>query len=446
MKNAVFAFIFLTVIAIAGNATAIPAFSKKYEAPCSLCHTVWPKLNTEGFRFKLNGFQLPNSEDGGETSKFAPSDSLFLDIGNASPPISVMLEGGVTVIQPGSGPENDQQDNIFCCVTGNTITAMMGGTIGPNIGYYFALPWGKQDANQAYLRFVNAFSPGLASVDLGVMKVVDNDVVPHDRNFIGASSIALLGHPYNNNGNQVGMTAAGYDTGARIYGQPGYGKFYYEVGFFTGNQITGAAENDSSLAYTFMGRLDLAQLSFSLRYWTNTTGVADQTLISGDGTSVTFPANAFSSDENLLEFYLSAQYRHPSFEIDVALDRTASDISDRSFDDSDGTTRTYSRNTINRLGVSVEATWLVNNWFRTGLSYGYTTFDDYTTTADGVEYTTKGVSTGLVQWRMEMAPVTNMKLGLELQIDTSSADSRILADGSEHDAQHKVVLQWDLAI
>ena len=45
------------------KAAAIPAFARKYNLPCSACHTAWPELNAFGQRFRDNGYQLMNDRD-----------------------------------------------------------------------------------------------------------------------------------------------------------------------------------------------------------------------------------------------------------------------------------------------------------------------------------------------------------------------------------------------
>jgi len=45
------------------RAEAIPAFARKYNMPCSACHTAWPELNSFGQTFKDNGYQLGNDRD-----------------------------------------------------------------------------------------------------------------------------------------------------------------------------------------------------------------------------------------------------------------------------------------------------------------------------------------------------------------------------------------------
>ena len=45
------------------QASAIPAFARKYGLPCSSCHEAWPKLSPFGQMFKDNGYQLGNDRD-----------------------------------------------------------------------------------------------------------------------------------------------------------------------------------------------------------------------------------------------------------------------------------------------------------------------------------------------------------------------------------------------
>jgi hypothetical protein len=47
----------------AHRSAAIPAFARKYNMPCSACHTAWPELNAFGQRFKDRGYQLGNERD-----------------------------------------------------------------------------------------------------------------------------------------------------------------------------------------------------------------------------------------------------------------------------------------------------------------------------------------------------------------------------------------------
>lgn len=63
-------------------AEAVPAFARKYDVSCNVCHTRQPRLNWFGQRFLENGYQLPGTEDGGVTEKSlfgGPRDGATLD-------------------------------------------------------------------------------------------------------------------------------------------------------------------------------------------------------------------------------------------------------------------------------------------------------------------------------------------------------------------------------
>ena len=41
------------------TAQAMPAWARKYNADCSLCHTTYPRLNRTGYEFKRLGYRFP---------------------------------------------------------------------------------------------------------------------------------------------------------------------------------------------------------------------------------------------------------------------------------------------------------------------------------------------------------------------------------------------------
>ncbi len=61
-------FIAGTVVLLLGavftNASAMPAFARKYEMSCAACHSAFPKLNQFGEHFAANNMRLPNWKDG----------------------------------------------------------------------------------------------------------------------------------------------------------------------------------------------------------------------------------------------------------------------------------------------------------------------------------------------------------------------------------------------
>ena len=54
----------LGVLLSSTTTQAIPAFARKYQVNCQVCHTRMPRLNLYGERFLENGYQLPGTEDG----------------------------------------------------------------------------------------------------------------------------------------------------------------------------------------------------------------------------------------------------------------------------------------------------------------------------------------------------------------------------------------------
>jgi hypothetical protein len=54
--------VFLLATFIQEDAHAIPAFARKYESVCSMCHMAWPQLNKVGRSFKEDGYKFPGNE------------------------------------------------------------------------------------------------------------------------------------------------------------------------------------------------------------------------------------------------------------------------------------------------------------------------------------------------------------------------------------------------
>ena len=53
----------LWILALTPKASAIPAFSRKYQTSCATCHNNYPELNDFGEAFKRNGFKFPKDDD-----------------------------------------------------------------------------------------------------------------------------------------------------------------------------------------------------------------------------------------------------------------------------------------------------------------------------------------------------------------------------------------------
>jgi hypothetical protein len=64
------------------DAEAIPAFARKYQVNCHVCHTRQPRLNPFGERFLENGYQMPGTEDGGIVAKLKYGDLTLDQVSN----------------------------------------------------------------------------------------------------------------------------------------------------------------------------------------------------------------------------------------------------------------------------------------------------------------------------------------------------------------------------
>ncbi len=60
ISNALFLAVAALVLAASFRpASAVPVFARKYRTSCTTCHTVFPKLNSFGESFRLNGYRMP---------------------------------------------------------------------------------------------------------------------------------------------------------------------------------------------------------------------------------------------------------------------------------------------------------------------------------------------------------------------------------------------------
>ncbi|MDH4185083.1 MAG: hypothetical protein OEV92_12725 [Nitrospinota bacterium] len=437
----------LVVFISASSALAMPHFSRKYAVPCATCHSAWPKLTDTGVQFKFNGYQLPDGQDGEEASKLPLNDSLFMDIGPANPPASVILHGGATLIQPNHGYAGKQEGKFFCCVEGSEVNLEVAGSAAANIAYRLSLPWGSENIAQGYLRFVNLFSPGFLGLDVGLMDVVDNDVVSDRDSWFAFPLASYWGSPTHPLSSPVGMGAHISDTGGRVYGRPGYGMFSYELGVFTGSGIAGKMTDDNAQAYTAMGRGDIGPVSFSLRHWGNKTAWLEHSAVSAEGETLVFRPDPTLLDEKTDHLIFGGRYADPMFVVDLVLDRATYNLTaPRNIMDGETVLHTFEQSPLNRTGMSLSLTVIFNQWMEGGVAASVINAEKYTRTVDGVAEEVAATSTAIGQIRFTFSPAINTRLALEAQLDLTGADGRIGADGKQYPAQNRLIAQWQLAL
>ena len=130
------------------KASAIPAFSRKYQTSCTTCHNNYPELNDFGEAFKKNGFKFPKDDEvfvkeppvllGSKAQKEAFPGAVYPGEIPGYLPIAFRYEGNFTlnrkqppgvITQNGFTPRTD----LFAP---NTFTIISAGSVGQNLSFW----------------------------------------------------------------------------------------------------------------------------------------------------------------------------------------------------------------------------------------------------------------------------------------------------------------------
>ena len=438
---------------LAVGAEAIPAFAKKYSAPCSLCHSSWPKLNKVGWQFKVNGYQLPDSKDGSKVGKLSPTIDLNLDIGNANPPLSFRFGGGIDIYSPKTAPDgNSRAESFACCSQGNSLKLYLAGTVASDLAYFVSFPMGGQEVDQAYIRFANMFGHGTMGMDIGAFRTADFDVVAAGREWFGEPNMALYGNGSNTGGDQ-GMSAGYVDSGIRLFGNPGYGPFSYDLVYVTGARASGSTGRSTGRAVSVMGRVDSSNFSGSLRYWDSesgeitfqevgASGFFTHTLDEGLTGAGDFPANPIDPDENTQDLVLSLKYEKVTWQLEAVYDMNVFKVEDRT----NAGGFTYSQDSVTRNGFSVAGILRASSKLTFGARYGLSRTGSYKYRYNGTPLEAESAKASFIEVKMEFTPVQNTKISIQYTLDESDIAARKDETGNVYDLQNKFVLLWDWAI
>ena len=152
-----------TVIIVAGDLFAIPAFARKYNMSCKTCHSPIPYLKPYGNEFAANGFVLKD-KDAPRYFVQTGDDrlSLIRDF-----PLAVRIQGYVTY--------NEENEEQFDIGTPSAFKIMSGGSITKNVSYYayYILESGEPGKiEDAWLMFNNMFGSEL-DLTVGQFQVSD---------------------------------------------------------------------------------------------------------------------------------------------------------------------------------------------------------------------------------------------------------------------------------
>lgn len=146
------------------DASAIPAFARKYDMSCSTCHSPFPKLKPYGDDFAANGFQL----EGKEPPRFTRDtgdDLLYL---MRELPVALRLEGYFRYQPQTTGKGDFQTPYLFKLLSGGQITR--------DVSYFFYFFFGERGEvaglEDAFITFNNVFGSEL-DISVGQFQVSD---------------------------------------------------------------------------------------------------------------------------------------------------------------------------------------------------------------------------------------------------------------------------------
>ena len=244
---------------------ALPNFAKKHEASCTLCHTVWPALNRFGEQYLMNGFQMPDTEDGGDVGKIKPDEHVALDSGGANQPLAVRLniEAYLTRDTKTEGASDDSQSALIEPKTASPVI-FAGGTIGKNFSYFIDDIAAGGGAEQMWVGLHNIGGPGVVNVRYGVINNADFDAYSNHRHDSGGFLTSSI-----TSGTTTYTLNPAADTnidpvGLQFYGRPGGGPLTYQV-----NADIHGRSMTNSLNYGLMLRGDFEPVAVSYHYGAN---------------------------------------------------------------------------------------------------------------------------------------------------------------------------------
>jgi hypothetical protein len=149
----------------ARDAEAIPAFARKYNVSCSLCHNPAPRLTAFGETFAANGFQFILGEPPRDTADTGDEQLHLL----RELPLAVRLDAYVRADTRSGTPDTDLQ-------TPWSIKLLSGGQIARNISYYMYFFMSERGEvaglEDAYVQFSDIAGSGI-DVLVGQFQVSD---------------------------------------------------------------------------------------------------------------------------------------------------------------------------------------------------------------------------------------------------------------------------------
>lgn len=240
----------------APRASAIPAFSRKYQTSCATCHSDYPELNDFGEAFKKNGFKFPKDDEsfvkdppvllGAKAQKEAFPGAIYPGELPGNLPIAFRYSGNFNwnAKQPPSlqasafVPETD----LF---VPNTFTIISAGSFGENLAFWIDddISTGGSGAGgglgDGYLRYndlgrffhlpKNALNVRFGQFELDLPFTQARTIFPSGYDVYGETAM-VPSSGTTNNPLMLGVPQHGIEIG----GYPNNGNFTWSVAFVDG--------------------------------------------------------------------------------------------------------------------------------------------------------------------------------------------------------------------
>jgi hypothetical protein len=290
LSLALVGFVMCALLASAPKASAIPAFSRKYQTSCTTCHNNYPELNDFGEVFKKNGFKFPNDDAsfikeavvmlGAKAQKEAFPEAVYPGEMPGSVPVSFRYSGNFNYnskqpIAAGFLPRTD----LFIP---NTFTIIGAGSFGPSISFWVDNDISAGGDNAAaglgdgYLKINDLghalglpkdalnLKMGQFELDLPITQARTINLTPYDVYSqasiapVSNAACAIVGSPAGtpcttNNPLQFGIPQRGIEIG----GYPNDGNFSWSAAIVDGSNNTAALRNSKDVYVRVSQRFNL---------------------------------------------------------------------------------------------------------------------------------------------------------------------------------------------
>lgn len=269
-------FVFIIFFTVLPDKTeAIPAFARKYETSCVTCHVGYPKLTPFGEAYRLNGFQMPEDEEGlikedpvklgAEAYKRVWPNSIWPGSIPGTSPISFRIRSGITYTNDETGTYTE--------FGMPALQMMTGGSFNENISFFAGAHLFEHGSagsiDRLYIRFnhllANKLPYNLVNIRIGQFVP---DIVTYITNH---RSLTHAAYAFNTYAPEKTSFDEGHVHESAVFGIEGFqlgaeanglisSNMRYVLGVVNGNGVNNADNNTAKdfygkLAYKFGGLL-----------------------------------------------------------------------------------------------------------------------------------------------------------------------------------------------